>query len=343
MCPTNNLIYSFAKRLRYIPNKNLSNDIIVDHVNKEYNTNLNPYYILFDIIFWNTPSFIYNVVKLSFKNSFGYNMTLNSLVETVKNLNLQFNSIKYRNSNLYKILHPCIDSSLRNNFNKVIHILLCKSFDKEDNYFNVFPKEITNNKLIDVLNKDQYEFLFNVSKLDIIISGSFAMSMYGYISRTNIKDFDLCVDSKYLPNNILKLVDKEVTYNKIVGKNRIKVEQEVKDEFITCEFYNKLSKLFNNKLEIISAVIDRVAEYDKLVRVAFIIKYKDIEFDLIFRTSTNYDEFYIFPNNKIKLQNINDILYTKRLLGRPKDFQDLINFKPYIKLNNDGKYKIKYE
>ena len=41
-------------------------------------------------------------------------------------------------------------------------------------------------------------------------------------------------------------------------------------------------------------------------------------------------------------QNINDILYAKKLLGRPKDFQDLINFKPYSKLNNNFKCVVNY-
>lgn len=72
-------IYDFAKRLRYSPSDNLPDNIIVDHVNKEYNTKAFPYNVLFDIIFWNTPQFVYNVVKSSLKHTFGYSMTLSNI------------------------------------------------------------------------------------------------------------------------------------------------------------------------------------------------------------------------------------------------------------------------
>ena len=61
-------IYDFAKRLRYSPSDNLPNNIIVDHVNKEYNIKAIPYYVLFDIIFSITIllNFIFIILPLFF-------------------------------------------------------------------------------------------------------------------------------------------------------------------------------------------------------------------------------------------------------------------------------------
>ena len=44
-----------------------------------------------------------------------------------------------------------------------------------------------------------------------------------------------------------------------------------------------------------------------------------------------------------KVQDINEILFFIYLFGRPKDFQDLINFKPYTKVVNNNKCVVNYE
>lgn len=345
-------IYDFAKRLRYSPNDNLPDNIIVDHVNKEYNIKAIPYYVLFDIIFWNTPSFVYNAVKLSLKHQFGYSMTLSNIASAIKQLELIINPTKYRYNNLLKLCHPCIDVSLRTDFKKVIDILLCKAFDEEDSYFNVYCPVISSNNISNLLTSNEHRFLTIINNIDVILSGSFAISMYGFVYRETIKDFDLLVDYKHLSDDTLEIINQELTYNKIVGKNRIKIEKEVKQKFINCDFFNKLNTIFYNKLEVISAVIDRVAEYDNITKVTFILKYGSIEFDLIFRNNIAYEIFNIPVCNglgevikeaQIKAQDINEILFTKRLLGRPKDFQDLINFKPYTKVINNNKCVVNYE
>lgn len=178
------------------------------------------------------------------------------------------------------------------------------------------------------------------------------MSMYGFVYRETIKDFDLLVDYKHLPDDILEIINDELTYNKIVGKDRIKTQEEVKQRFINCDFFDKLNVIFYDKLEVKAAVIDVVAEYDNITKITFILKYGDIEFDLIFRGNLKYETFSmpvfnglgkILYENTSKVQDINEILFTKRLLGRPKDFQDLINFKPYTRLNNNGKCIVNYE
>lgn len=345
-------IYDFAKRLRYSPNDNLPDNIIVDHVNKEYNTKAFPYHVLFDIIFWNTPSFVYNAVKLSLKHQFGYSMTLSNIANAIKQLDLIINPIKYRYDNLFKLCHPCIDVSLRTDFRKIIDILLCKAFDEEDSHFNVHCPVISNNNLSNLLTSNEHRFLTIINNIDAILSGSFAMSMYGFVYRETIKDFDLLVDYKHLPDDILEIINQELTYNKIIGKDRIKTEEEVKQKFINCDFFNKLNTIFYNKLEIKAAVIDRVAEYDNITKVTFIIKYENIEFDLIFRGNLKYKTFSIPICNELgkviyesifKVQDINEILFAKKLFGRPKDFQDLINFKPYTKVINNNKCVVNYE
>ena len=252
--------------------------------------------------------------------------------------NIIISSTKYRNSDINRILHPCVDTSLRSNFSKVMTILLSKAFDEEDGYFNpTKDKSIINFKFEHIYKR----FLINASYKDLTLSGSNALAFYGEVFRNEIKDFDFLVDDSYLPKEIYDIVNEEISYNKIVGKDRIKVENKVKELFENSRFYNELSVILDNKLSILAAVIDRVAEYDNLTKVTFILKYIDIEFDLIFRhnlefNTTNIDDY------TIRIQNINDILYAKKLLGRPKDFQDLINFKPYSKLNNNFKCVVNY-
>lgn len=128
-------IFEFAHRLRYTPVNNLPIGICVDHVNKEYDKNNDIYNILFDILLWNIPLFVYNVIKTSLKNCFDYDITNYYLAKTILfSDNITINSTKYRNADICKILHPCVDVSFRNNFGKVMTILLSKVFDEEDNY-----------------------------------------------------------------------------------------------------------------------------------------------------------------------------------------------------------------
>lgn len=347
-----NDIYEFADRLGYISTNNLPDNIIVDHVNKEYNIEYPIYYVLFDIILWNTPTFVYNILKTSLKNCFNYSMTDYHLVEAVLFIDDIVYTTKYRNSNLYKILHPCIDFTLRTNFTKVIEILFCKVFDEKDNYFNSNYHNVKTINRPNIFTEEQYMFLESISNIDVVLSGSLAMSMYGSVYRTNIKDFDLLVDYKHLPDDILEIINDKITHNKIVGKDRFRTEEEIKDKFINSDFFSKLNKIFYYKLKVISAVIDRTTEYDNITKLTFVIKYNNIEFDLIFRDNIKYELFYmpicdglgnIINGCKVKVQDINDILYAKKLLERPKDFQDLINFKPYTRLNNNGKCVVKYD
>ena len=334
-----NKIFKFANRLRYIPVDNLPIGMCVDHVNKEYDKNHDIYNILFDILLWNTPQFVYNVIKLSLKNCFGYDMTNCNLTKAILfSDNIIISSTKYRNSDINRILHPCVDTSLRSNFGKVMTILLSKAFDEEDGYFNpTKDKSIINFKFEHIYKR----FLINASYKDLTLSGSNALAFYGEVFRNEIKDFDFLVDDSYLPKEIYDIVNEEISYNKIIGKDRIKVENKVKELFENSRFYNELSVILDNKLSILAAVIDRVAEYDNLTKVTFILKYKDIEFDLIFRHNLEFNITNI-DDCTIRIQNINDILYAKKLLGRPKDFQDLINFKPYSKLNNNFKCVVNY-
>lgn len=279
-------------------------------------------------------------------------MTLSNIFYAINKLDLEIVPTKYRNNNLHKLLHPCVDVSLRTDFKKVIDIILCKAFDEEDSYFNVYCPVISNNNILNLLTSNEHRFLSIINNIDAILSGSFAMSMYGFVYRETIKDFDLLVDYKHLPDDILEIINDELTYNKIVGKDRIKTQEEVKQRFINCDFFDKLNVIFYDKLEVKAAVIDVVAEYDNITKITFILKYGDIEFDLIFRGNLKYETFSmpvfnglgkILYENTSKVQDINEILFTKRLLGRPKDFQDLINFKPYTRLNNNGKCIVNYE
>lgn len=341
-------IYNFAKRLGYSLNSNLPDNIIVDHVNKEYNAKAFKYDILFDIIFWNTPPFVYNVVKSSLKHTFGYNMTVSNIVYAINKLDLEIIPTKYRYTNLYNLLHPCVDTSLRTDFKKVIDIILCRVFDEEDSYFNIYiDKPSLYFKYNDIFKK----FAIASESKNLILSGSNALSHFGRVYRDKIKDFDFVIDNSYLPKEICNIINENIMYNKIIGKDRIKIENRIKDIFRNSNFYKELSTIFDNSLNILHTEIDRTSNYNN-IKVVFTFSYKDIEIDLIFKPNVKYETFVISIFNesnkcvcesKFKIEDINDIIYAKKLLGRYKDFQDLINFKPYTRLNNNGKCVIDYE
>lgn len=330
------------KRLGYSPTYNLSRAIITDHINKKYNQLVRPTEVLFDIILWNTPICVYNLLKQSLSNQ--YNIDIST--ETLANMfgcgyyNI---STKYRNEDIFKILHPYINRKLLNKFDTTLEILMSKVFDEEDNYFN--KKKDTSNLVkepLKYIGSKFEDFINKITELDVVLSGSIAIAVYGTIYRNSIKDFDFIVDSKYLENNILNTVTDEITTNNVVGKRRIAAEKYIKDNFINTDFYKQLYSVFGDNIIFKSAMIDRVSQYDCESKCCLTFIYKDIEFDLLFKDSVRSIQKPI--NNKIiKIQDINDAIYAKHLFCRPKDFVDLINFTPYEHYHNCGKCVVNYD
>ena len=122
-----------------------------------------------------------------------------------------------------------------------------------------------------------------------------------------------------------QILDYEIEHNKIVGKRRIEVENKVKTLFERTNIFQTLKNLYNN-VQIKACSIDRVSEYDEYVKCTFILLIDEKEYDLIFKSDICRR---FIQSLDIFVQDVGDILYSKTLLGRPKDYRDLINFKPY--------------
>lgn len=350
MIPNSFEILNFAHRLNYTSDMSLPSTTIVDHVNKKYNIYADIHHILFDIIFWNTPEFVYNAIKESLYYQYSKSMTLDNIDEALKNIKINNIVGQYRTKSLSSILHPWVNINYRTNFRLVINNLFSKVFDKYDTYFNKDENAVP--LTINTLTQTQIDFINIIADTDLILSGSLALWMYGSVYRKEIKDFDFILSTVYLPDDLLNLINETINNKHISFKDKVKAEEEIKTKFVKCRFYSKLNKLFNNKLKVSKVVIDRISEYDNIAKATFSIIYNYIEFDIIVRENVIY-KHKMFPvternsnvlyGKKIKVQNVNDILYTKRLLGRIKDFKDLMMFKPHFTLVPDVKCQVKYD
>lgn len=324
-----NKIYSLINRLNYTRSKQeMLNDEIVNHIKKVYNPNAYLYSIMMDIIFYNTPKSIYNLVNYALNNCYNKELTVINLLNIFEKIDIKLTE-EYRNINLIQTLHPWINKELQYDINKVLTILLSKALDDKDNYFNKCSFIEQKINPFDIIEKYE-DFIKKIKQFDFALSGSIALSFYGDVYRTYVKDFDFVANSNLLGTEILNNINNEIQLNNIVGKNRLQIETYLKSVFPRTELGKRMKDIFGNDLELLTCIIDRVSQYDSITKATFIFKYKEIEFDIIFKDNFNYNNFNISVGN-IKVQTLEDIIYNKKLLSRYKDFKDLINFKPYNK------------
>lgn len=329
------------ERIGYTAGSSLSRFILADHINKVYNNLLRPTEVMFDVILWNTPTCVYNLLKQSLSNQYNFYMDIQVLADMLGSGYYKYTN-NYRDSDVFKVLHPYLNRELLNKFDTVLEILVSKAFDKEDNYFN--KKKDTSNLVkepLKYINDKFREFISKIVDLDVVLSGSLAIATYGTIYRDNIKDFDFIVDSRHLGDDILSTVSDEIAINNVVGKRRIAAEKYIKDNFINTDFYKQLYTAFGDELIFKSAMIDRVSQYDCESKCCLTFIYKNIEFDLLFKDNIRSIQKHI-GDKVIKIQDINDAIYSKHLFCRPKDFVDLINFTPYEEYFNSGKCVVNY-
>lgn len=277
------------------------------------------------ILFWNTPVCFRNFFKEAYLretqeeiNVYDFADYLIYVLKCIKELD-HCN----RNKDIYTLFHPWINRNLVNNLYNASIILLSKMFDDEDNYFRkedrndfyIINKEELDRKIIDCICEE----------FGGCITGSLALACYGTIYRDSFHDIDFLVSTKHLTDEMNELLDYEIEHNKIVGKRRIEIENKIKDLFKYTNIFQTLTNLYK-EVKIKDCSIDRVSEYDEFVKCTFILLIDGKEYDLIFKS----DICGTFkPSLNTFVQEIGDILYSKTLLGRPKDYRDLINFKPF--------------
>lgn len=274
------------------------------------------------ILFFNTPvcflTFFKNKFEKEFKESFAkykFSCILSDKLHEINNI-----TKAYINTNIYSAFHLFHNDNIKLD-KDIYNCLLGKMFNKDDNWFgnNIEDKSIVKwipsyytNKIVKLIC-DKYEGC---------ITGSVALSYYGEVYRDKVKDIDLAINTKYLEKDINDIIDNQI-HNKVIGKETIQIEEKLKDLFKQTALCKDILELIPN-VYIKNISIDRVFEYDNYVRCNVILKGNSGYYDLMFKTNINrhYD-----INKDIYIQELPDIIYFKRVLNRPKDFRDLINFK----------------
>ena len=277
------------------------------------------------ILFWNTPICFRNFFKEAYPRKTQEDISVYDFADYLIYVLKCITELNYchRNKDFYTLFHPWINRNLVNNLYNASVILVSKMFDDEDNYFR--KENNSNPYIIDVENLDRKLIDCICNDFGGCITGSLALSCYGTIYRESFHDIDFLVSTEHLTNEINQILDYEIEHNKIVGKRRIEVENKVKTLFECTNIVHALKNLYND-VQIKGCFIDRVSEYDEYVKCTFILIIDGKEYDLIFKSDIcrrfmqSLDTF---------VQDVGDILYSKTLLGRPKDYRDLINFKPY--------------
>ena len=302
----------------------------VDHINKIVCiANTKSTRVIFEacvaILFWNTPICFRNFFKEAYPRETQEDISVydfaNYLIYVLKCITELHNC--HRNKDFYTLFNPWINRNLVNNLYNASVILVSKMFDNEDNYFR---KENNKNPyVINVENLDRKLIECICNDFGGCITGSLALSCYGTVYRESFHDIDFLVSTEHLTDEINQILDYEIEHNKIVGKRRIEVENKVKTLFECTNIVQALKNLYND-VKIKGCFIDRVSEYDEYVKCTFILLIDGKEYDLIFKSDI-CRKFKKSLNTFV--QDVGDILYSKTLLGRPKDYRDLINFKPY--------------
>ncbi len=330
-------VYNFAHRLNYNGDKYILKNFVVDNVNKTFDERRNPILILANIILWNVPICVRNMIKQSYEYTYKRPLTWTRFLNTIS-LDIFDLSIKYRNKDIFKILHPYINKDAAKNYDEVISILLSKVLDREDNYFNKDDRMIfISNKLV----PDKYnDICLKTLNTEFTLSGSLGLALTGQVHRLEIKDVDLLVSSEYLDKDILNNIIDEITINKVIGKERERVENNIKDIFEHTAYYDRLKYVFKD-IKLKSVILDKLSDYDIQTKAVFVFDYNGIEVDIIFKDDIDF-VMSEYKEGMAKVQNPVDILYNKRLLGRRKDFIDIINYKPYYYIDNTDKCQIEF-
>lgn len=305
-------------------------------VTMKYNApdNLLWYYLIETALSY-CPPCVSNFFNRSYKHKYGHTPTNLDLLDKMvlgyyTELVGSYRHISEVYVNMNVTFHPYVNRTLLNNFDVASKMFIEKLLDNNDNYFNVnHEQKLVSQDDITKIIEEKLPFLEIIMNYGGALGGSVALAHYGSVYRGTIHDIDVILPMTALSKELIQLID-ETFQIRVMNKEKRNKEKIVPKLFEQTELYKEIYELSDGLILIKNFNIDQISEYDKVARGVIILTIKGKDYDLIFRETVNTTKF---TNNKTgfsyNCQSLIDSFDTKRLLGRPKDFQDLINFVPY--------------
>lgn len=232
--------------------------------------------------------------------------------------------------NMNTTFHPYANKTLLTQFNRASRVFLNKLLDDNDDYFNQNHegKLIDKKTISEIIIKDR-EIIDTILSYGGAIGGSIALAHYGEVYRKEVHDIDFVLPLDCLSEELINLIE-DTSKITVMNKEKRDKEKAVPELFMQTSLYKNLDASTDEEVKIKDFNIDQISDYDKVARGVIILTIGNKDYDLIFRNTVNATIFVDeFTNYGYRCQSLEDSLATKRLLARPKDFQDLINFKRY--------------
>lgn len=293
------------------------------------------WYYLIDTALSYCPTCVRNFFNRSYEHKYGYTPTNPDLLDKMvlgyyTELVKSYRHISEVYVNMNVTFHPYVNRTLLDNFNVASQIFIEKLLDDNDDYFNVdHEQKLVSQDDITKIIEEELPFLKIIMNYGGALAGSVALAHYGSVYRDTIHDIDVILPITALSKELIQLIY-ETSQIQIMNKEKRDKEKVVPKLFKKTDLYKELYDLCNGLILIKDFNIDQISEYDKIAKGVIILTIEGKDYDLIFRETVNTKEF---TNSKTgfsyNCQSLIDSFATKRLLGRPKDFQDLINFKKY--------------
>lgn len=289
--------------------------------------------LLLDVAFYLTPACVKNFFIRSYALKFGVEPKSDEKLYNVifeRYYNYKEDSIKHISEvyvSMNTTFHPYINKTLLANFDAACNIFIGKLLDDNDDYFNVDTKQanVTIERINNIVNRN-FSLIKLIEEYGGALAGSVALAHYGSVYRDKIHDLDFVLPLDCLSLELINLIE-ETSKLSVMTKEKRDKEKVVPQLFKETNLYKDLYKLANGNIKIKDFNIDQICEYDKVARGVIILDFNGIDVDLIFRNEVHKEGFTNLINrSEYYCQSLEDSIATKKLLGRPKDFQDLINF-----------------
>lgn len=225
------------------------------------------------------------------------------------------------------VFHPHINVTLLDNFDYASYLFISKLLDDSDTYFNQHhtPRRVNNEDIRKAI-LDNIKVIEVIDKYGGVVGGSLGLAHYGNVYRNGFHDIDFILPLDALTSELIATID-EVAKIPIINQEKRDKEKIVPKLFMETQLYKDLASVAKD-IEVVGFNIDQISNYDKVAKGVVILSIDGKDYDLIFRKEVT---FVVTSCNghRYKCQSLQDSIATKRLLERPKDLQDLINFKKY--------------
>jgi hypothetical protein len=297
------------------------NKHIFGNPNAEYGEFYSPkaYIVLcLHLAFWHSPACVLNFFKTSFTEY--HNVELFNIIDLGDDI-YSILTDNYSPSNIYEHF------DVYTTFKKACRVLISKMFNEQDNWFG--EDYVDNVMLVNYITLHEHNLLVRLcTNKGICVSGSLGMALCGTIYRSKIKDIDFVLSSDWLTSEINGIIDEEIDHNTVIGKHRVDIENLLCSKFNETRIYTLLKGITTKPVEVKKCCIDRCTVYDRTIKCCYIVSIDNKDYDFIVRDKLVTQTANCF-NATINVQSVKDMIVTKKLLGRPKDYQDLKHYKLY--------------